>query len=217
MWFFILTLSCPYVIIDHYYSLLSTGNVLGLVHSRKGEWLLARWTNRLGMCWETSEEGEKKVEVLSFVWLLLLTPFFWPLFVRFEDLPFLIYPSSYFVFILFCILNCGKLRRRRFLCCISAAFYNSSLVLYRYGSAPACICAENLEAVHQGFPVVHLCSMNCVAVNRAGSISGEDKDLSSYSEWLTGNTILRNTVGMSHQNTLEDRDIYRTPFHSAIV
>lgn len=95
-----------------------------------------------------------------------------------------------------------------FLCCISAAFSNSSLVLYRYGSAPASICAENLEAVHQGFPVIHLCSTIWVAVNRAGSISGEDKDVVLYSEWLAGKPILRNTVGMSHQNTCVDRDIH---------
>lgn len=145
------------------------------------------------------------------MWLLLLTPFSWPLWVRFEELPFLICPFSDFVFVLFCILNYGKLRWR-FLCCISAAFSNSSLVLYRYGSAPASICVENLEAVHQGFPIVHLCSTVCVAVNRVGSISGEDKDLGLYSEWLAGNPILRNTVGMSHQNTWENRDIYRTPF-----
>lgn len=136
---------------------------------------------------------------------------------RFEDLPSLVCPFSYFVFILFCILNYGKLRWRRFLCCISAAFSNSSLVLYRYGSAPVSICAENLETVHRGFPIVHLCSTICIAVNRAGSVSGEYKDLDSYSEWLAGNPILRNTVGMSHQNTWEDRDKYRTPFHSAIV
>lgn len=161
--------------------------------------------------------GGRNVEVFSFVWLLLLIPFFWPLWVRFEDLPFPVYPSNYLVFILFCILKYGKLRLRIFLCCISATFSNSSPVLYGYGSAPACICAENLEAVHQGFPIVHLCSTVCVAVSRAGSISGEDKDLGSYSEWLAGNPILRNTVGMAHQNTWEDRDIYRTPFHSAIV
>lgn len=135
---------------------------------------------------------------------------------RFENLPFLSYPSSNF-FILFCILNYGKLRWRRFLCCISAAFSNSSQVLYGYGPAPARVCAENLEGVHWGFPVVHLCSTVCVAVSRAGSISGDDKDLGLYSEWLAGNPILKNTVGMSHQNTWEDRSIYRTPFHSAIV
>lgn len=160
--------------------------------------------------------GGRNVEVFSFVWLLLLPPLFWAL-LRFENLPFLIYPSNNFVFILFCIVNYGKLRWMRFLCRISAAFSNSSLVLYRYGSAPAHICAENLEAVHGGFPVVHLCSTVCVAVSRAGSISGEDKDFGLYSEWLAGNPILRNTVGMSHQNTWEDRDIYRTSFHSAIV
>lgn len=213
MWFFILTLPCPYVIINHYYSLLSTGNVLGLVHCRKGEWLLARWTNSLGMCWETSEEEEMWRSLVlcgCYYWLHFSCHSGWDLRTN------LFYPSIYF-FITFCILIYGKLRWKRFLCCISVGFSNSSLVLYRYGSAPACICAENLEAAHWGFPVVHLCSTICVAVNRAGSVSGEDHDLGPYSEWLAGNPILRNTVGMSHQNTWEDRDIYRTPFHSAIV
>lgn len=51
-----------------------------------------------------------------------------------------------------------------------------------YGSAPAPICAENLEAVHRGFPIalssfVHLWSIICVAASRADRISGEKQGL----------------------------------------
>jgi len=55
-----------------------------------------------------------------------------------------------------------------------------------YGSAPAPVCAENfaenLEAVHRGFPIalssfVHLWSIISVAASRADCISGEERGL----------------------------------------
>lgn len=182
MWLLISTLPCPYVIVNHYYSLLCTGNVLGFVHGRKWEWLLERWANRLGLCWETSEEGEmwrSSFIYNCYYWLPSSEHSEWGL--R-TCIAFLICLSNYFVFIRFCILNYGKLRWKRFLCCISAAFSNSSLILCMYGSAPAPVCAENLEAVHRSFPIalssfVHLWSIVCVAASRADCISGEEQGL----------------------------------------
>lgn len=182
MWLLISTLPCPYVIVNHYYSLLCTGNVLGLVHGTKWEWLLEGWTNRLGMCWETSEEGEMWRSLVLYMIvtidsLLSVLSEIWG-----HALPFLICPSKYFVFIQFCFLHYGKLRWKRVLCCISAAFSDSSSVLCMYCSAAAPNCAENLEAVHWGFPValssfVHLWSIVCVAASRADCISGEEQGL----------------------------------------
>lgn len=183
MWLLISTLPCPYVIINHYYSLLCTGNVLGLVHGTKWEWLLERWTNtRLGMCWEASEEGGMwrflvLYKIVTIGSLLSVLNEVWG-----HALPFLICPSNYFVFSLFCSLNYGKLRWKRFLCCISTAFSDSSLVLCMYGSAPASNCAENLEAVCRGFPIAlssfaYLWSIVCVAASRADRISGEEQGL----------------------------------------
>ena len=103
MWLLISTLPCPYVIINHYYSLLWIGNALGLVHGRKWEWLLKGWTNRLGKSWETSEEGEMWRFLILYMVVtidsLLLSSLseVWG-----HALPFLVCPSSYFVFILFC-------------------------------------------------------------------------------------------------------------------
>lgn len=84
------------------------------------------------MCWETSEQEETwRSSVLfdCYHWLLSPEHSEWR-----NALPFLICPSNYFVFIPFCVLKYGKLRYKRGLCCISAGFLCSSLVLCMYGS-----------------------------------------------------------------------------------
>lgn len=131
------------------------------------------------MCWETSEEGEMWTSLVLYMivrigsLLLSILSEIWG-----HALPFLFCPSGYFVFILFCTLNYQKLREERFLCCASAAFSDSSPVLCIYGSFPAPVCAQNLEAVCWCFPValssfVHLWNIVCAAVSGADRISGE--------------------------------------------
>lgn len=157
--------------------------------------------------------------------MLLLTPFFWALWVRFEEVHCLfssVHPILCFHSVLYFKLWQTEMEE------VFVLHFCSSFLIPRW----VCVCM----ALHQhlfvwriwnlfikGFPIalssfVHLWSIVCVAVAEQTVSQGRNKDAHLYSEWLAGSLILRNTVGMSHQSAWED-EIYieRAPLHSTVV
>lgn len=191
MWLSISTLPCPYVVVNHYYSLLCAGNVLGLVHGRKWKWLLERWTNRLGMCWETSEEGETwRSLVLYMVFSFVYGCYYWLPSSEHSgwDLRTCIAFSHLSVQLLcFHSVLYFKLRWDRLLCWISTAFSDSSLIL----ALPQPLFVQRVwmlftKAFQLPSPFfVHLWSVVCVSVSGADHISGEKQ----------GRTIVFRVIG----------------------
>lgn len=128
--------------------------------------------------WAGEPQRREKCESLSFfVWLLLLAPFFWAFYVRFEDTCCL-FPSfqlfSFLYFVLYFKLWQAEVGETFH--CISAVFSNSFLLLCMCSSAPASTCVREWELLTQAFQLPsptwehHWCSSElCAPYLRGGT------------------------------------------------